>query len=185
MTFQLFCFTIKKVDQSTIWEEPFVKHYPATFLKYISILQRNTSRYFDMVLEPFGIGSGQQFFLRQIYENEGISMYDLAKIGCFDKGTVTKAVQKLEELGYVKILADEKDRRIKRLHITSAAQQVLEKVYQKRDLWKNSLTENIPPEKEKELEQLLEKMAQISCQELSAAAKQREEIHDRRRNTQP
>ena len=149
-----------------------MKHYPATFLKYISILQRNTSRYFDMVLEPFGIGSGQQFFLRQIYENEGISMYDLAKIGCFDKGTVTN-------------LADEKDRRIKRLHITSAAQQVLEKVYQKRDLWKNSLTENIPPEKEKELEQLLEKMAQISCQELSAAAKQREEIHDRRRNTQP
>ena len=39
-----------------------MKHYPATFLKYISILQRNTSRYFDMVLEPFGIGSGQQFF---------------------------------------------------------------------------------------------------------------------------
>lgn len=53
-----------------------MKQYPASFLKYISIIHRNTSRYFDAVLEPYQIGSGQQFFLRHIYENNGISMYE-------------------------------------------------------------------------------------------------------------
>ena len=37
-----------------------------TFLKYISIIQRNTGRYFDLSLEADQIGSGQQFFLLRI-----------------------------------------------------------------------------------------------------------------------
>ena len=45
-----------------------------TFLKYISIIQRNTGRYFDLSLEADQIGSGQQFFLLRIAENEGITM---------------------------------------------------------------------------------------------------------------
>lgn len=66
-----------------------------TFLKYISIIQRNTGRYFDISLEPDHIGSGQQFFLLRIAENEGLTMLDLAQTGSYDKGTVTRAVQKL------------------------------------------------------------------------------------------
>lgn len=156
-----------------------MKQYPASFLKYISIIHRNTSRYFDAVLEPYQIGSGQQFFLRHIYENNGISMYDLAQIGQFDKGTVTKAVHKLEELGYVTIAVDENDRRIKHLYATEQAQEVLEFVYDKRNLWKSSLTKDISPEKEQELHQLLEQIAELSCVEIRNAAKQREEINDK------
>lgn len=35
-----------------------------TFLKYISIIQRNTGRYFDLSLEADQIGSGQQGYVR-------------------------------------------------------------------------------------------------------------------------
>lgn len=52
-----------------------------TVAKFISILQRNTKRYFDTALEEDPIGSGQHFFLLRIYENEGITMYDLARQG--------------------------------------------------------------------------------------------------------
>ena len=65
-----------------------------TFLKFISVIQRNTQKYFDSILEDYHIGGGQQFFLVHIYENNGITMYDLAKLGQFDKATVTKAVRK-------------------------------------------------------------------------------------------
>ena len=75
-------------------------------LKFISIIQRNTRRYFDLMLEGDGIGSGQQFFLLWIYENSGITMHELSRSGSFDKATATKAVQKLAEEGYVTVTVD-------------------------------------------------------------------------------
>ena len=106
-----------------------------TFLKYISIIQRNTGRYFDLSLEADQIGSGQQFFLLRIAENEGITMYDLARIGSFDKGTVTKAVQKMVQQGYVRIEVDEYDKRVRHLYITEQARDLIERVYDLRDSW--------------------------------------------------
>ena len=53
------------------------------------MIYRNTNRYFDMALSDTKISSGQYFFLGFISENEGLTMYDLAKMGGFDKGTVT------------------------------------------------------------------------------------------------
>ena len=84
----------------------------------MSIAYRMANRFYDRVLAPWGIGCGQQFFLLRIYEHQGISMYDLARMGLYDKGTVTRAVQKLEELGYVRCEADEHDRRFRRVVAT-------------------------------------------------------------------
>lgn len=35
-----------------------MKHQPITVLRYISLLQRNTQRYFDLALERDNIGGG-------------------------------------------------------------------------------------------------------------------------------
>ena len=79
------------------------------FTKYISILYRQGNRFYDRELAKYNIGYGQQFYLPRIYENQGLSMYELARLGHFDKGTVTKAVQKLDEQGYLRIETDERD----------------------------------------------------------------------------
>ena len=50
-----------------------MRRQSVTFLKYISMIQRNTGRYFDLCLGADQIGSGQQFFLLRIAENEGIT----------------------------------------------------------------------------------------------------------------
>ena len=63
----------------------------------ISIAYRMANRFYDRALARWGIGCGQQFFLLRIYENRGSSVYDLARMGLFDKGTATRAVQKLDE----------------------------------------------------------------------------------------
>ena len=67
-----------------------------TFLKFISIIQRNTARYFDLGLESDCIGSGQQFFLLRIAENQGITMFDLAQTGSFDKSNCYKSCAKTD-----------------------------------------------------------------------------------------
>lgn len=139
-----------------------MKHHTATFLKSISLIQRNTNRYFDNMLEEYQIGSGQQFFLLRIFEKNGITMYDLARNGGYDKGTVTKAVQKLVDQGYVECSMDPVDKRVRHLHVTPYGIPVVEKIYEIRDLWKNYLISELEEEEEKVL-LFLETIANSSC----------------------
>lgn len=88
---------------------------------------------------------------------------NLAKIGHFDKGTVTKAVQKLAENGYIVIQVDEKDRRIKHLHVTEKLREVVERVYQTSYQWKDMLLSNLTEQEEMVLMENLKQMAEESC----------------------
>ena len=74
-----------------------------------SAISRYANRNFDLCLRHLPISSGQQFFLLRIYENPGIPLNGLAQLGFFDKGTVSRGVQKLEEAGYITVITDEKE----------------------------------------------------------------------------
>ncbi|WP_270739462.1 MULTISPECIES: MarR family winged helix-turn-helix transcriptional regulator [Clostridiaceae] len=148
---------------------------PITLLKYISMIYRNTNRYFDMALSDTKISSGQYFFLGFISENEGLTMYDLAKMGGFDKGTVTKAVQKLSEMDYVRIETDQNDKRVRHLYLTNKAKPVLERIYATRDHWKHQLVEGFTPEQEQEITETLRVMAEHSCAIVTEIAEQKGE----------
>ena len=134
------------------------------FYKYASILHRCGNRFYDQALASFGIGCGQQFFLSRIAEHEGISMYDLAALGRFDKGTVTRAVQKLEELGYLRSETDVCDRRIRHLYTTAAAGPALLAIAESRRAWVERLSAGLSPAEIEQAERLLGHMAQNACQ---------------------
>lgn len=150
------------------------------FIQCMSVIQRNYYRYLDVRLEEFQIGAGQQFFLTYIYENEGITMFDLAKGGRFDKGTVTKGIQKLLEQGYVSVEIDEKDKRVRHLHTTSRAMPVIEKIYEIRKNWKDFLTEGMLEDDKKRLTQQLTVMAECSCRTLREISEKRESVNNGR-----
>lgn len=126
----------------------------------ISLLSRRTRRYFDLVLAPYQIGCGQQLFLLIVYQKPGISMYDLAKTAQFDKGTATRAAQKLEEAGYLRIETDPRDKRVRRLYATEAARAVADSIYAARQRWERVLAEGLTPEEAAAAARLLEKLAQ-------------------------
>lgn len=130
------------------------------FHKYASILYRNSNRFYDRELARFGIGCGQQFFLLKVFENDGISMFDLAELGHFDKGTVTKACQKLEEQGYLCSVPDAADRRVRRMHVTEQGRAVTAQLYATRDRWNDALTQGMTPEEIERAEQLLSRLAE-------------------------
>ena len=137
--------------------------YNDSLLRHISIIHRNYTKYMDYELEKNNIGYGQQFFLLCIYESDGITMYDLAKIGKFDKGTVTKAVQKLIEEGYVVYETDIHDRRVKHLHITQKAVPVVEIIYRLKEKWNNLITAGLSKEDLIKFKTLLRETAEKSC----------------------
>lgn len=145
-----------------------MEHQAITILRYISLLQRNTRRYFDLMLEQDQIGSGQQFFLLRIFENDGISMQDLARLGSFDKGTVTRAVQKLVIEGYVRTEADPQDKRVRHIYLTERARPLIDHVYQIRDYWTEALTRGLREKEKQRLLGALRDMAERSSAMLEA-----------------
>ncbi|MBQ3419552.1 MAG: anaerobic ribonucleoside-triphosphate reductase activating protein [Erysipelotrichaceae bacterium] len=118
--------------------------------KYIgldsSILYRCNQKYFDKQLQEYGIGYTQFAFLMTLYENEGISMNELALKGSFDKGTITKSIQKLEQLDYVRIENSESDKRSKLLYTSDKARDIMPKLYMLRQEWKEYLSSELSDE---------------------------------------
>ena len=129
----------------------------SNFLIHLSILFRNTQKYFDTVLAQYDIGSGQLIFLFSIYEHEGITMQEVTQIGELDKGTTTKSIQKLIEQGYIQSRIDENDHRVKRLYTTSKAANIMNSLYEYRNECRNKLADNIDFE-------TFEKMLGTACE---------------------
>ena len=72
-------------------------------------LYRCNQKYYDKVLSGFGLSYSGLIFLISIYEDEGLMLNKLAQDGSFDKGSITKAISKLEENGFVIIQDSKKD----------------------------------------------------------------------------
>lgn len=69
-------------------------------------------------LQPYGIGSGQFPFLMRLYREDGINQESLSDYLKIDKGTTTRAIQKLVDEDYVFRQRDEKDKRSYRVFLT-------------------------------------------------------------------
>lgn len=130
--------------------------------RHASILYRQANRFYDRALAPYGIGCGQQFFLLRIFEHQGINVLDLARLGQFDKGTATRAVQKLEEEGYIRSEPDPQDRRMRRLYTTPAAEPIVQEVFAARERWNQILTRGIRQEEIEQADKLLAHMAETA-----------------------
>ena len=111
-----------------------------------SILYRSTQKYFDRKLQQYQLTYAQLPVLIMIYENEGISMQEIATVGVYDKGTITKNVQKLESMGYVQVFSSLKDKRAKELYTTLKAKEIMNYVYEIRREWWKQLNTSLPVE---------------------------------------
>ena len=77
------------------------------------------------MLQSISLTYAQLPILILIYENEGISQQQIAQDGGYDKGTITKQVQKLEEMGYIRVQPSKKDKRAKELYTTAKARGIM------------------------------------------------------------
>ena len=70
-------------------------------------------------------------------------MNALAEGAYFDKGSVTKSIQKLEESGYVEVEVSSEDRRVKKLYTTAKTQEIILKLYAIRQERWNYLSQDL------------------------------------------
>lgn len=109
-----------------------------------SILYRSMHKYYDLALTDLDISAGQVTFLIVLSQKEGISLVDIANICSYDKGTVTKGIQKLEEKGYVKE-EESLDKRAKLLYLTEKAKQNMSRLHMVIRDWWEYLTSDVSP----------------------------------------
>ena len=133
------------------------------------ILYRCTSRHFDKLLSDLDIGYAQLIFLTHIYENEGLTMNALAQKGSYDKGTVTKSLQKLEASGYIEIRGSESDRRQKAITTTAKCREIIHELFAEKQNWWNAVTADLSAEERDLLQSALNRMS-AKAQELEGGA---------------
>lgn len=144
--------------------------------KYASIINRLGMMYFDQCLEDEPISSGQMFFLLRLSEHEGISVLELASAGHFDKGTTTRAVQRLEELRYIYRIADEHDKRIQRLFLSDEGKKVLPIIKRAVRSWETVILSELSEDEILLCEKLLIHMTENACGFMN---ERKRELHER------
>ncbi len=86
---------------------------------------RALARRFDAAFKPLGLTNGQFSLMMALNRPEPPPMGPVAALLAMDRTTLTAALKPLTQRGWITIVADEKDRRGKRLKLTEAGMAVL------------------------------------------------------------
>lgn len=97
-------------------------------LRDIGAIARTVQSRNDVSYRSLGLQKGQFVFLTRICENPGVNLRRLSELVRVDGTTTTKAVQKLEALGYVARKVDGDDARARILSPTRKALRTYERL---------------------------------------------------------
>nr|WP_321496842.1 MarR family winged helix-turn-helix transcriptional regulator [uncultured Methanolobus sp.] len=90
----------------------------------ISHLFRSINIYLSNELESYGLGSGQFPFFMRLLHHDGVSQESLANMLRYDRATITRSVNKLEDQGYVVRKRDPNDKRAYCVYLTEEGQKM-------------------------------------------------------------
>lgn len=86
---------------------------------------RALARRFDDALRPVGLTNGQFSLLMSLNRPAPPNMASVASLLAMDRTTLTAAVKPLERRGFLTVIPDQADRRIRRLKLTPEGSAVL------------------------------------------------------------
>ncbi|BAE83242.1 MarR family winged helix-turn-helix transcriptional regulator [Desulfitobacterium hafniense] len=128
--------------------------------KYISTIHRYGQTFFNPLLEKYNLNGSQRYyiFLLNLYDNNGIIQEELSKKVRLDKVTTTRALQKLEQEGYIYRIVSEEDRRAQRIYTTPKAEEIREELENIFSNWNEVMLGNLSENQRKQLFKLMEQI---------------------------
>jgi DNA-binding MarR family transcriptional regulator len=94
------------------------------------------------------------------------NVLEFAKLSFLDQSTTTRAIQKLEQLGYVRTEVNPDDRRIRRVYTTAEALPVIDATIAAIRKWEQTLIRDMSGEEAESAQHLMEKMARNAFESL-------------------
>lgn len=109
----------------------------------VSIIHRLHAIYLNRVLKQINLTAGQVPFLFQIAHSPGITQDEIAATAHIDKGTVARAVKKLEDGGFISRTPDALDRRRYYLSLTERGEAAIPLITATDRAWEDLITSGL------------------------------------------
>lgn len=134
------------------------------FRGIVSIVTRNHYIFMNHELKHLELTEGQVPCLMVLSKKEGITQDDLAKMFHIDKGTIARAIRKLEEKGMVNKVQDPLNRRKYRLSLTPKGEQVIPVILQAEKKWENNIFKGFSSEERSFMLEGMRRLAENSIE---------------------
>ena len=135
---------------------------------FISIIHRTRIIHLNNEMKDLELTAGQVPFLMHLSHKEGITQDDLAVHLHIDKGTVARALKKLEDNGFIYREINPQNRRKYLLFLTEKGRHIVPKIHQIDKEWEKSVGSDLS---DKEYIQLLNTLQTLATKSLEKVHK--------------
>ena len=111
-----------------------------------SIITRGQSIFLNDRLRPFHLSAGQFPVLLLLAKEQNIMQETLVRHYRLDKGTIARAVRKLEDAGYIHRIVDPKNRRAVRIFLTVKGERIIPLLREIDQDWEKRVCTSLAPE---------------------------------------
>ena len=128
----------------------------------ISIVNRTHFVVLNEQLKPFGLSAGQFPVMICLIKKQNVMQDTLVRHFRIDKGSIARAVTKLETAGYVRRITDPYNRRAVRLFLTEKGEQIAPEIKRIDREWEESMYACLSSEERTQFCSLIRRIAE-SC----------------------
>ena len=128
------------------------------FSRDISAIDRYLRGHRREYMEPLGLKGIHARLFMMICGSPGSSQDQLAKRMGFDKSTIARQLELLEQMGYVNRKASEKDKRVLCVYPSEKMLEFLPNLEDAMQRWENALLQDLTPEELTQLDSILAKI---------------------------
>ncbi|WP_406670262.1 MarR family transcriptional regulator [Methanolobus sp. ZRKC4] len=146
------------------------------FGAFIGITYRSNFVRINNKMKELGLSAGQFFVLMVLSYEQGLTQDKIAWLLLIDKGSVARAVNVLEDKGFVKRVTDESNRRAVQLYLTEAGEQLIPKVVKIELELEDTSLAGLTEEERTHAKVLLHKIAQNSYEAAYKDGEKRKEF---------
>ena len=133
---------------------------------FISIIHRTRIVHLNNEMKDLELTAGQVPFLIHLSHKEGITQDDLAVHLHIDKGTVARALKKLEDNGFICREINPQNRRRYLLFLTEKGRQIVPQIYDIDKEWEHSVCSNLSDTEYSRLFNALQTLAMKSLEKV-------------------
>ena len=130
--------------------------------KHMSVIQKMLRVYLNSKLSDYDINHSQFFFILYLFDHENISQRELNNFMRYDKGSIARIAESLEDLGYIARESNPDDHRAYKIHLTNKARDIYPKMIDMLNEWNSFLTEGENNTDINLMKNILDRMAQKS-----------------------
>lgn len=132
--------------------------------KYFQIISKHSNEYLDSKLKDYELCSCHRVFIKKIYENPGITRDKLKTFVHVHPSNTTRAIDYLEEKGYITKQSKEEDKRICKLYPSEKLEVVYNVLVNAEKEWISIITKDMSEEEISLYKNFLKKSSDLSIE---------------------